>query len=64
MSYISVCIVLFANINPFGQANWPENGLEMAEVFFTSKNQGEMGLAAFDHWTPLVRNVANIKIYY
>ncbi|XP_021141273.2 kinetochore-associated protein 1 isoform X1 [Columba livia] len=41
------------NLELTDKANWPENGLQMAEVFFTSKNQGEMGLAAFDHWTPL-----------
>lgn len=51
-------------MNYFGQANWPENGLQMAEVFFTSKYQGEMGLTTFGQWTPLVRNVANIRICY
>lgn len=64
MSCISICIIQFVNINYFGQANWPENGLQMAEIFFTSKNQGEMGLTTFGQWTPLVRNVANIRIWY
>uniref|UniRef100_A0A674J5A3 Uncharacterized protein n=1 Tax=Terrapene triunguis TaxID=2587831 RepID=A0A674J5A3_9SAUR len=41
---------------PKGQkilANWPENGLQMAEVFFTSKNPGELGLASSWCWIPL-----------
>lgn len=53
-----------ANINYFGQANWPENGLQVAEVFFTSKNQGELGVTAFGKWTPLVRDVTNTRISY
>ncbi|NXN15800.1 KNTC1 protein, partial [Indicator maculatus] len=35
------------------KANWPENGLQMAEVFFTSKTQGEIGLTTSNQWTPL-----------
>ncbi|TFK14050.1 ankyrin repeat domain-containing protein 65 [Platysternon megacephalum] len=35
------------------KANWPENGLQMAEVFFTSKNPGELGLASSWRWIPL-----------
>ncbi|OWK61134.1 Kinetochore-associated protein 1 [Lonchura striata] len=53
ISYISRCIIWFANINYFGQANWPENGLQVAEIFFTSKNQGELGVTAFGKWTSL-----------
>ncbi|NXP14921.1 KNTC1 protein, partial [Thinocorus orbignyianus] len=41
------------NLELTDKANWPENGLQMAEVFFTSKNQGEMGLTTFGQWTPL-----------
>ncbi|NWR75552.1 KNTC1 protein, partial [Centropus unirufus] len=41
------------NLELFDKANWPENGLQMAEVFFTSKSQGEMGLTTFDQWTHL-----------
>uniref|UniRef100_A0A8C5RXK1 Kinetochore associated 1 n=1 Tax=Laticauda laticaudata TaxID=8630 RepID=A0A8C5RXK1_LATLA len=32
------------------KANWPENGLELAQVFFTSKDVGDIGLASFSHW--------------
>uniref|UniRef100_A0A8B9V827 Kinetochore associated 1 n=1 Tax=Anas zonorhyncha TaxID=75864 RepID=A0A8B9V827_9AVES len=41
------------NLELTDKANWPENGLQMAEVFFTSKNRGEMGLTTFGQWTPL-----------
>uniref|UniRef100_A0A8B9YZJ7 Kinetochore associated 1 n=1 Tax=Buteo japonicus TaxID=224669 RepID=A0A8B9YZJ7_9AVES len=41
------------NLELTDKANWPENGLQMAEIFFTSKNQGEMGLTTFGQWTPL-----------
>uniref|UniRef100_A0A8C3BTU1 Kinetochore associated 1 n=1 Tax=Cairina moschata TaxID=8855 RepID=A0A8C3BTU1_CAIMO len=41
------------NLELTDKANWPENGLQMAEVFFTSKNQDEMGLTTFGQWTPL-----------
>uniref|UniRef100_A0A670Z410 Kinetochore associated 1 n=1 Tax=Pseudonaja textilis TaxID=8673 RepID=A0A670Z410_PSETE len=32
------------------KANWPENGLELAQVFFTSKDVGDIELASFSHW--------------
>ncbi|XP_058014189.1 kinetochore-associated protein 1 [Ahaetulla prasina] len=32
------------------KANWPENGLELAQVFFTSKDVGDIGLVSFSHW--------------
>ncbi|XP_025018823.1 kinetochore-associated protein 1 [Python bivittatus] len=32
------------------KTNWPENGLEMAQVLFTSKDVGEIGLTSFSHW--------------
>uniref|UniRef100_A0A8B9SWL9 Kinetochore associated 1 n=1 Tax=Anas platyrhynchos TaxID=8839 RepID=A0A8B9SWL9_ANAPL len=41
------------NLELTDKANWPENGLQMAEVFFTSKNRSEMGLTTFGQWTPL-----------
>ncbi|NWI17511.1 KNTC1 protein, partial [Crypturellus soui] len=41
------------NLELTDKANWPENGLQMAETFFTSKNQGEMGMTTFDQWNPL-----------
>ncbi|KAH0625613.1 hypothetical protein JD844_015200 [Phrynosoma platyrhinos] len=39
------------NLELTDKANWPENGLEMAQVFFTS--QGEVGLASSWQWVPL-----------
>uniref|UniRef100_A0A674H3X7 Kinetochore associated 1 n=1 Tax=Taeniopygia guttata TaxID=59729 RepID=A0A674H3X7_TAEGU len=50
------------NLELTDKANWPENGLQVAEIFFTSKNQGELGVTAFGKWTSLVRNVTNTKI--
>ncbi|NWV38838.1 KNTC1 protein, partial [Grantiella picta] len=41
------------NLELTDKANWPENGLRVAEIFFTSKNQGEHGVTAFGKWTPL-----------
>uniref|UniRef100_A0A8C8RMP3 Kinetochore associated 1 n=1 Tax=Pelusios castaneus TaxID=367368 RepID=A0A8C8RMP3_9SAUR len=41
------------NLELTDKANWPENGLQMAEVFFTSKNPGELGLASSWRWSPL-----------
>ncbi|XP_063310359.1 kinetochore-associated protein 1 [Pelobates fuscus] len=35
------------------KANWPENGYEMAEVYFTSKNPADFGLASSWIWVPL-----------
>ncbi|NWR90021.1 KNTC1 protein, partial [Furnarius figulus] len=32
------------NLELTDKANWPHNGLQMAEIFFTSKSQGEGGL--------------------
>ncbi|XP_030075113.1 kinetochore-associated protein 1 [Microcaecilia unicolor] len=39
------------------KANWPENGLEMAEVYFTSKNPSDLGLASSWLWIPLKEDV-------
>ncbi|NWX33547.1 KNTC1 protein, partial [Notiomystis cincta] len=41
------------NLELTDKVNWPENGLQVAEIFFTSKNQGELGVTAFGKWTPL-----------
>uniref|UniRef100_A0A8C3SGC2 Kinetochore associated 1 n=1 Tax=Chelydra serpentina TaxID=8475 RepID=A0A8C3SGC2_CHESE len=41
------------NLELTDKANWPENGLQIAEVFFTSKNPGELGLASSWRWIPL-----------
>ncbi|XP_067395657.1 kinetochore-associated protein 1 [Emydura macquarii macquarii] len=41
------------NLELTDKTNWPENGLQMAEVFFTSKNPGELGLASSWRWIPL-----------
>ncbi|XP_064499613.1 kinetochore-associated protein 1-like isoform X2 [Pseudopipra pipra] len=41
------------NLELTDKANWPDNGLQMAEIFFTSKNQGEGGLPTFGHLTAL-----------
>ncbi|XP_037734530.1 kinetochore-associated protein 1 isoform X3 [Chelonia mydas] len=41
------------NLELTDKVNWPENGLQMAEVFFTSKNPGELGLASSWRWIPL-----------
>ncbi|KFQ38772.1 Kinetochore-associated protein 1, partial [Mesitornis unicolor] len=41
------------NLELTDKANWPENGLQMAEIFFTSKNQSEMGLTTLGQWSPL-----------
>nr|XP_033810418.1 kinetochore-associated protein 1 isoform X2 [Geotrypetes seraphini] len=35
------------------KVNWPENGLEMAEVYFTSKHPSDLGLASSWLWIPL-----------
>ncbi|XP_064025112.1 kinetochore-associated protein 1 [Pogoniulus pusillus] len=41
------------NLELTDKANWPENGLQMAEVFFTSKSPHEMGLTTCNQWVPL-----------
>ncbi|XP_034780996.2 kinetochore-associated protein 1-like [Acipenser ruthenus] len=33
--------------------NWPENGLEMAELYFVSRNPNELGLSSSWLWIPL-----------
>ncbi|KYO39715.1 kinetochore-associated protein 1 [Alligator mississippiensis] len=40
------------NLELTDKANWPENGLKVAEVFFTSKSPDELGLASSWHWIP------------
>ncbi|KAM4707895.1 kinetochore-associated protein 1 [Discoglossus pictus] len=35
------------------KANWPENGYEMAEVYFISKNPADLGIVSSWLWIPL-----------
>ncbi|XP_069816967.1 kinetochore-associated protein 1 [Dendropsophus ebraccatus] len=35
------------------KASWPENGYEMAEIYFISKNPAEIGIASSWLWIPL-----------
>ncbi|XP_053557743.1 kinetochore-associated protein 1 [Bombina bombina] len=35
------------------KVNWPENGYEMAEAYFVSKNPGDLGIASSWLWIPL-----------
>ncbi|NXN95932.1 KNTC1 protein, partial [Rhinopomastus cyanomelas] len=39
------------NLELIDKANWPDNGLQMAEIFFTSKDQGEMGPTTYGQWS-------------
>uniref|UniRef100_A0A803VQ75 Kinetochore associated 1 n=1 Tax=Ficedula albicollis TaxID=59894 RepID=A0A803VQ75_FICAL len=48
------------NLELTDKANWPENGLQVAEIFFTSKNQGELGVTAFGKWTPLIQRLKKL----
>ncbi|XP_060125558.1 kinetochore-associated protein 1 isoform X2 [Zootoca vivipara] len=41
------------NLELTDKANWPENGLEMAQVFFISKDPGEIGSASSWHGVSL-----------
>ncbi|NXG19520.1 KNTC1 protein, partial [Grallaria varia] len=41
------------NLELTDKANWPHNGLQMAEIFFTSQSQGEGGLTTLDQLAPL-----------
>ncbi|MGH0152701.1 UNVERIFIED_CONTAM: hypothetical protein FKN15_023799 [Acipenser sinensis] len=49
----SVIISFVRRIVPKGQSNWPENGLEMAELYFVSRNPNELGLSSSWLWIPL-----------
>ncbi|KAM7331986.1 hypothetical protein ACRRTK_008694 [Alexandromys fortis] len=40
-------------IVPEGQANWPENGLQLAEVFFTAEKTEKVGFASSWLWISL-----------
>lgn len=44
--------IIFNGLYFFLKANWPENGLQLAEVFFTAEN--ELGLASSWSWSSLV----------
>uniref|UniRef100_A0A8C3UYM1 Kinetochore associated 1 n=1 Tax=Catharus ustulatus TaxID=91951 RepID=A0A8C3UYM1_CATUS len=50
------------NLELTDKANWPENGLQVAEIFFTSKNQGELGscLLTF-HFSPLFQRCGDCE---
>jgi kinetochore-associated protein 1 len=38
----------------FFKVNWPENGLQLAEVFFTAEKPDDLGLSSSWHWISLV----------
>lgn len=41
------------NLELTDKANWPENGLQLAEVFFTAGKPDELGLVSYWHWISL-----------
>ncbi|XP_006894765.1 PREDICTED: kinetochore-associated protein 1 [Elephantulus edwardii] len=41
------------NLELTDKANWPENGLQLAEVFFTAEKQNGLGLVSSWHWISL-----------
>ncbi|KAB1255833.1 Kinetochore-associated protein 1 [Camelus dromedarius] len=41
------------NLELTDKANWPENGLQLAEIFFTAEKPDELGLASSWHWISL-----------
>ncbi|EHB01463.1 Kinetochore-associated protein 1 [Heterocephalus glaber] len=41
------------NLELMDKANWPENGLQLAEIFFTAERTDELGLASSWHWISL-----------
>ncbi|XP_006865547.1 PREDICTED: kinetochore-associated protein 1 [Chrysochloris asiatica] len=41
------------NLELTDKANWPENGLQLAEVFFTAENPDALGLVSSWHWISL-----------
>ncbi|MBN3296609.1 KNTC1 protein, partial [Amia calva] len=41
------------NLELTEKCNWPENGLEMAELYFVSRNPNELGLSSSWIWIPL-----------
>ncbi|XP_049722443.1 kinetochore-associated protein 1 [Elephas maximus indicus] len=41
------------NLELTDKANWPENGLQLAEVFFTAEKPNELGLVSSWHWISL-----------
>uniref|UniRef100_A0A8C6D1S9 Kinetochore associated 1 n=1 Tax=Moschus moschiferus TaxID=68415 RepID=A0A8C6D1S9_MOSMO len=44
------------NLELTDKANWPENGLQLAEVFFTAEKPDELGLASSWSWSSLKDN--------
>uniref|UniRef100_A0A8C3UZ00 Kinetochore associated 1 n=1 Tax=Catharus ustulatus TaxID=91951 RepID=A0A8C3UZ00_CATUS len=52
------------NLELTDKANWPENGLQVAEIFFTSKNQGELGVTSClltFHFSPLFQRCGDCE---
>ncbi|XP_063568023.1 kinetochore-associated protein 1 isoform X1 [Pongo abelii] len=41
------------NLELTDKANWPENGLQLAEIFFTAEKTDELGLASSWNWISL-----------
>uniref|UniRef100_A0A8C6QI01 Kinetochore associated 1 n=1 Tax=Nannospalax galili TaxID=1026970 RepID=A0A8C6QI01_NANGA len=41
------------NLELTDKANWPENGLQLAEIFFTAEKKDELGFASSWHWLSL-----------
>ncbi|XP_054551363.1 kinetochore-associated protein 1 isoform X2 [Talpa occidentalis] len=41
------------NLELTDKANWPENGLQLTEIFFTAEKPNELGLASSWHWISL-----------
>ncbi|XP_051888411.1 kinetochore-associated protein 1 isoform X2 [Pristis pectinata] len=39
------------------KGNWPENGLQMAELYFVAKKPNELGLLTAGLWIPLKENI-------
>lgn len=39
------------------KADWPENGLQMAELYFVAKKPNELGLVTSGLWIPLKENI-------
>ncbi|XP_060049162.1 kinetochore-associated protein 1 isoform X2 [Erinaceus europaeus] len=54
------------NLELTDKANWPENGLQLAEVFFTAAKPDELGMTSSCHWISLnyqnTEEVCQLKI--
>nr|XP_044988281.1 kinetochore-associated protein 1 isoform X2 [Jaculus jaculus] len=47
------------NLEFTDKAHWPENGLQLAEIFFTAEKTDELGFASSGHWISM--DYQNIK---